>query len=132
MKKKIKRSQVIKKRIAKSILWLVLSPFILLALLALLIHLPPVQNYVSDRITTYLTEGTGYKTEIDYINIKWFNAVSVDGAQIYDLQDGKMLGIEELVLTFKLRDLIGKQNLETGQAWIKGADVNLRGETSRR
>jgi len=132
LKKKIKRSQVIKKRIAKSILWLVLSPFILLALLALLIHLPPVQNYVSDRITTYLTEGTGYKTEIDYINIKWFNAVSVDGAQIYDLQDGKMLGIEELVLTFKLRDLIGKQNLETGQAWIKGADVNLRDETSRR
>lgn len=43
-----------------------------------------------------------------------------------------MIGIDELVLTFKLRDLIGKQNFETGQAWIKGADVNLRDETSRR
>lgn len=104
----------------------------MLALIALLIHLPPVQNYISGRITTYLTEGTGYKTEIDYINIKWFNAVSVDGAQIYDLSNDKMIGIDELVLTFKLRDLIGKQNFETGQAWIKGADVNLRDETSRR
>ncbi|MBO3698488.1 translocation/assembly module TamB domain-containing protein [Roseivirga sp. E12] len=132
MKEKIKRSQVIKKRIVKSILWLVLTPFILLALVALLIHLPPVQNYISGRITTYLTEGTGYKTEIDYINIKWFNAVSVDGTIIYDLNDVKMIGIDEMVLTFKLRDLIGKQNFETGQAWVKGAEVNLRDETSRR
>lgn len=104
----------------------------MLALIALLIHLPPVQNYISGRITTYLTDGTGYKTEIDYINIKWFNALSVDGAQIYDLSNDKMISIDELVLTFKLGDLIGKQNFETGQAWIKGADVNLRDETSRR
>lgn len=132
MKEKIKRSQVIKKRIVKSILWLVLTPFILLALVALLIHLPPVQNYISDRITTYLTEGTGYKTEIDYINIKWFNAVSIDGTKIYDLNDIKMIGIDEMVLTFKLGDLIGKQNFETGQAWVKGAEVNLRDETRLR
>ncbi|OEK01740.1 hypothetical protein BFP97_09525 [Roseivirga sp. 4D4] len=132
MKEKIKRSQVIKKRIVKSILWLVLTPFILLALVALLIHLPPVQNYISNRITTYLTEGTGYKTEIDYINIKWFNAVSIDGTKIYDLNDVKMIGIDEMVLTFKLGDLIGKQNFETGQAWVKGAEVNLRDETRLR
>ncbi len=43
-----------------------------------------------------------------------------------------MIGVDELVLTFKLADLIGKRNFETGQAWIKGADVNLRDETSRR
>ncbi|OEK05315.1 translocation/assembly module TamB domain-containing protein [Roseivirga misakiensis] len=132
MKEKIKRSQVIKKRIVKSILWLVLTPFILLGTVALLIHLPPIQNYLTDRITTYLSEGTGYKTEIDYINIKWFNAVSIDGTQIYDLKDVKMIGIDELVLTFKLSDIIGKTNIETKDAWVKGADVNLRDQTTLR
>lgn len=56
----------------------------------------------------------------------------MDGTKIYDLNDVKMIGIDEMVLTFKLSDLIGKQNFETGQAWVKGADVNLRDETSRR
>ncbi|MFY0592720.1 translocation/assembly module TamB domain-containing protein [Roseivirga sp.] len=132
MKEKIKRSQVIKKRIVKSILWLVLTPFILLGTVALLIHLPPVQNYLTDRVTTYLSEGTGYDTEIDYINIKWFNAVSIDGTQIYDLNDVKMIGIDELVLTFKLEDIIGKSNIKTKDAWVKGADVNLRDQTTLR
>jgi len=43
-----------------------------------------------------------------------------------------MIGIDEMVLTFKLGDLIGKQNFETGQAWVKGAEVNLRDETRLR
>ena len=97
-----------------------------MALITLLIHLPPIQNYISDRITTYLTEGTGYTTEIDYINIKWFNAISVDGTRIYDEQNVKMIGIDELVLTFRLGDLIGKRDIQTKEAWVKGADVNLR------
>ncbi|NVK85291.1 MAG: hypothetical protein HWE21_13285, partial [Cytophagia bacterium] len=76
MKEKIKRSQVIKKRIVKSILWIIATPFILLALVALLINLPPIQNYIIDKATTYLTEGTGYKTEIGYARIKWFNSIA--------------------------------------------------------
>lgn len=79
-----------------------------------------------------MTEGTGYKTEIEYINVKWFNALSIDGTQIYDLKDVKMIGIDELVLTFKLGDLIGKSNIETKEAWVKGANVNLRDQTTRR
>ncbi len=43
-----------------------------------------------------------------------------------------MIGIDELALTFSLRDLIGKRNIQTKEAWVKGADVNLRDETPRR
>lgn len=43
-----------------------------------------------------------------------------------------MIGIDELVLTFKLGDLIGKSNIETKEAWVKGANVNLRDQTTRR
>ncbi|MCO6365873.1 translocation/assembly module TamB domain-containing protein [Roseivirga pacifica] len=123
---KIKKSQVIKKRIVKSILWLVLTPFILLGLAVGLIHLPPIQNYITDKATNYLTEGTGYNTEIDYINIRWFNSITVEGARIFDQNDITMIGIEEVAVTFDLRTILGKKDIKTKEAWVRNADVNLR------
>lgn len=98
----------------------------MLALVALLINLPPIQNYIIDKATTYLTEGTGYKTEIGYARIKWFNSIALDNTRIYDENGITMIGIDELALTFSLKDLIGKKDISTKEAWIKGADVNLR------
>lgn len=43
-----------------------------------------------------------------------------------------MIGIDELVLTFSLGDLLGKTNIETKEAWVNGANVNLRDQTTRR
>ena len=125
---KIKKSQVIKKRLVKSILWLVLTPFILLGLAVGLIHLPPVQNFITDKATTYLTEGTGYQTEIDYINIRWFNSITVEGAHIYDHNNIEMIGVEELAVTFDLRTILGKKDIKTKEAWLQRANVNLRTE----
>ncbi len=98
----------------------------MLALIALLINLPPIQNYIVDKATTYLTEGTGYQTEIGYANIKWFNSIALDDTRIYDENGITMIGIDELVLTFSLSDLLGKKDIRTKEAWLKGADVNLR------
>ncbi|WP_286757364.1 translocation/assembly module TamB domain-containing protein [Roseivirga sp. UBA838] len=114
----------------KSILWMLATPFILLILAAILIHLPPVQNYIVGKATAYLTEGTGFRTEIGYANIKWFNAIALDNTQIYDQNEVLMIGVDELVVTFDLADLIGKKNIRTREAWLKGANVNLRDDST--
>ena len=100
----------------------------MLGLIIGLIHLPPVQNYIVDEVTTYLTEGTGYRSEIDYTNIRWFNSVVVEGTRIYDHADREMIAIDELVLTFDLTSLIGKKDIRLNEAWVDGASVNLRDE----
>ena len=120
------RSQVIKKRIVKSILWIILTPLLLLALTIGLIQLKPVQKYLVDRLTKYATEGTGYTTTVDYVNIRWFNSVVFDGTTIYDRDSTKMVSIDELVLSFNLRALVGKKDVQLNEAWLKGASVNLR------
>ena len=125
---KLKRTQVIQKRLVKSILWLVLTPFLVLGLTIGLIHLPPIQNLITTKVTDYLTEGTGYRSEIEYVNIRWFNSITADGTVIYDHNDNKMIAIEELVLTFDLSALLGKKDFNTKEAWIYRADVNLRNE----
>ena len=102
-------------------------PFLAIRLAIALIHLP-IQNFISNKITNYLTEGTGYRTEIDYVNIRWFNSITADEAAIYDHNDIRMIGVEELVLTFDLKALLGKKDFHTREAWIYRADVNLRTE----
>jgi hypothetical protein len=97
-----------------------------LGLTILLIHIPPIQNALSSKLTTYLSEGTGYRTEIDYINIKWFNSITMDGTRIYDENGVLMIGVEELALSFKLSSLLGKKDIVTEEAWVYGADVNIR------
>jgi len=123
---KSRRSQVIQKRIVKSILWLIITPFLLLGLTILLIHIPPIQNAITNRLATYLTEGTGYTTEVDYVNIRWFNSITMDGTRIYDEDSVLMIGVEEVALTFNLSSLLGKKDFQTEEAWIYHADVNLR------
>lgn len=100
----------------------------MLGLLIGLIHIPPVQNYIVDEVTTYLTEGTGYRSEIDYTNIRWFNSIVVEGTRIYDHNDRKMIEIDELVLSFDLISLIGKKDIRLDEAWVDRASVDLREE----
>lgn len=107
-----------------------LTPLLLLGLAIGLIHLPPIQNYLIDEMTGYLTEGTGYRSEIDYANIRWFNSVAIEGTRIYDRTDAKMIAIEELVMSFNLVALIGKKDIRLKEAWVNGASVNLRDEGS--
>lgn len=101
---------------------------ILLALIIGLIHIPPVQNYIVDKVASHLTEGTGYQSEIDYTNIRWFNSIVVEGTRIYDHDERKMIEIDELVLTFDLMALIGEKDIQLNEAWVDGASVNLREE----
>ena len=114
---KLKRTQVIQKRLVKSTSLAGTHPFLAIRLAIALIHLPPIQNFISNKITNYLTEGTGYRTEIDYVNIRWFNSITADEAAIYDHNDIRMIG-EELVLTFDLKALLGKKDFHTREAWI--------------
>ncbi|MFT7269071.1 MAG: hypothetical protein ACI905_001282, partial [Roseivirga sp.] len=91
-------------------------------------YIPPIQNFVINKATTYLTENTGYRSEIKYANIRWFNSVTIDGLTVYDHNDVPMIRVNELVASFKLRNLIEGKNIEIAEAWLNGASVNLRDE----
>jgi len=50
----------------------------------------------------------------------------MDGTRIYDENGVLMIGVEELALSFELGSLLGKKDIVTEEAWIYGADVNIR------
>lgn len=74
-----------------------------------MVYVPPVQDKLIHKLTTYLTEGTGYETRIDYIRINWFNSLTMEDVVIQDLSNQGMVKVEELVLSFDLLELIGKK-----------------------
>uniref|UniRef100_UPI00404780DD translocation/assembly module TamB domain-containing protein n=1 Tax=Roseivirga sp. TaxID=1964215 RepID=UPI00404780DD len=93
-------------------------------------HIPPIQNYIVGKATTYLTEATGYRSEIDYANIRWFNSITVEGLNIYDQNDQPMIYAGEVVASFKLLSLIQGKNIVITEAWLNKASVNLRDENN--
>jgi len=50
----------------------------------------------------------------------------VDGTVILDNDSVQMIAIDELVLSFNLKSLVREKDVELNEAWIKGAQINLR------
>ena len=75
-----------------------------------------------------MTENTGYRSEIGYANIRWFNSVTLDDLTVYDQNDIEMIDVEELVVSFKLKNLFGDKTIALNEAWLNRASVKLRNE----
>ena len=62
-----------KRRIAKRIMrifaWIVLTPIALFLLLAILIYIPPVQQFAVDRAAQYLTKKTGVRFNVESVRL---------------------------------------------------------------
>ena len=57
------------KRWVRRALWVVASPFILFFVLAVLLYIPPIQNWVAQRVTTMLSESTGMQIRLRQVRL---------------------------------------------------------------
>ncbi len=66
----------------KTIFWvgaLLLSPIALFLVLAILLYIPPIQNWAVHKIATYASKNTGYNVSIDYVRLAFPLDLSVNG-----------------------------------------------------
>ncbi|MBM3426582.1 MAG: hypothetical protein FJX97_06270, partial [Bacteroidetes bacterium] len=94
--------------------WSVFSILLLLLGLGLAIQLPPVQNWLIDKVTSSLSEQTNFRTEIGTIRLSWWDALRLETVAVYDQQDSLMIGAEELYADFSIFSLLppGDPNLD--------------------
>ena len=59
----------IAKRIVRIFAWIVLTPIALFLLLAILIYIPPVQQFAVDRAAQYLTKKTGVRFNVESVRL---------------------------------------------------------------
>ncbi|MBQ2046910.1 MAG: AsmA family protein, partial [Muribaculaceae bacterium] len=78
---------------------LLITPFILLSN-------NKIQNFVVDKITEYLEEKTGAEFEIEHVAIKFFNKFNLYSIEVSDLNNQKILSIDNLNAEISLLSLL--------------------------
>lgn len=107
------------------LLWLVFSTTLLLIFLALALQVTSVQNWLVDKVTTYLNENTNFTTEIGKIRITWWDAVELDNISIRDHKDSLMIGAQKAHADFSLLSLIPPGDFVVDAVRLEGAEVNF-------
>lgn len=88
--------------------------FVVVAFAALYgaLSIPPVQNFIKERLEKELSGYIGSKVSINSLNIRPLNEIIINGAEIYDQNKEKCLEIGELGAGINLWRLILSQEIE--------------------
>ena len=72
-----------KKKVLYWISGVVLSPIILVCLLAVAIYFPPIQNFVVRKVALYASEKTDMDIRVDHVHLVFPLNLSLDGVHIF-------------------------------------------------
>ena len=107
------------------LLWVIFSSLLLLIALGLALQVTAVQNWLIDKVTSYLDSNTSFKTEIGTIRLSWWDALELQNVQIRDYQDSLMIGADRAYADFALLSLIPPGDPVIDAVRLEGAKVNL-------
>ena len=125
----------------KTLRWIaviLLSPVALFLLLAVLIYLPPVQNWVVKQVASYASEKTGMQISIDHVDLDFPLDLGIDGFRMIQGAD-TIADVERLVVDVELLPLLKSRvvidELEISNAKMNTADLvasaRVKGELKR-
>lgn len=98
------------------------SPFILFIILCILIYIPPVQNFIVDKATSYASQATGMNIHIQRISLSFPLNLVVHETTVVDKKD-TLLDVEELTVKVQLLPLL-KKRIEIDGVGLKNAGIN--------
>lgn len=97
------------RRILKVLAWIVLLPGLLLALLALLLYMPPVQQLLRTKAVAFLEEKTGTPVQLERIALRFPLGASLSGLLLHQQNGDTLLYAGRLKARASLTALLGKQ-----------------------
>ncbi len=114
-----------KRNYIRWVVWTVATPFILFALLCILIYLPPVQKFLVDKATVYAAEATGMKIEVGRIALSFPLDLVVKDVKAESQQGDTLLYVDRLQVEVQMLPLLKKQ-VEVDGISLQGATVDSR------
>ncbi len=102
----------------KKLRWIglaLLSPFLLIALLAIALYLPPVQQWAVKQVTAYASKQTGMQISVDRVRLRFPLDLGVEGIKVIKRNESMpqvkdtVADIKTLVVNVQLRPLFHKQ-----------------------
>lgn len=103
------------KRKSRWIILTALMPFVVIALLAVALYLPPVQNWVVGKVTAYASRQTGMEIAVDYVRLRFPLDLEVEGVRVTRGNDSlprvtdTVADIKKVVVDVRLLPLLRQQ-----------------------
>lgn len=97
-----------KKKVTKIILFIVLTPIILVVLLALALYCPPIQNWAVEKATAYASKETGMQISIDNVRLTFPLNLQLNDIRVIDKKD-TIADIHSLLVDVQLWPLLDDQ-----------------------
>ena len=119
----------------KLLKWLgiaVLTPLLLFVILAALLYLPPVQNWVAQKVTSIASEKTGMDISVGHVNLEWPLDLGIDDFRMIKQNDSlpevrdTIADIHKLIANVRLLPLL-RQQVVIKELSLHQAKVNTNG-----
>lgn len=113
------------KRLVKWLFIAVLTPILLFLLLAALLYLPPVQNWVADKVAQIASEKTGMEISVGTVRLEWPLDLGID--EFMAIHEGDTLAdVGHLSVDVQLRPLFSKR-VVINELSVTQAKLNTNG-----
>jgi hypothetical protein len=117
--------QVIKNRIRKILAYLFTALIFLFISGFLVLQMPPVQNWLASRFLKDFTKVVGFPSTVKGFRMLWFDRLELTGVNVYDLEGNRMIGAKEILINFKLSQLIQGRDVNIDGIYVDSAHVYL-------
>ena len=113
------------KKILKWLIIAVLIPPLLILIMAALLYLPPVQNWVADKVAAVASEKTGMDITVGTVRLEWPLDLGIDDFRV--IHEGDTLAdVGHLTVDVQLRPLLDKR-VVINELGVNEAKVNTNG-----
>lgn len=117
--------QVIKNRIKKIFAYTVTSILFIIIAGFLVLQMPPVQNRIISFYLKDFSQVTGFRSTIQGFKMLWFDRLELSDVTVYDPEGNKMVRASEIMINFKLGDLLKQKDVNIDGIYLDSAHVYL-------
>lgn len=116
--------QNILKKTLKTILWIVLVFVILFIILAVLIQIPSIQTKIVHTATSFVSDKTHTKVEINSVSISFPKSVVISGIFLEDLNKDTLIYAQKAKINIALLDILFNK-ITVNSVLLEGLHLNL-------
>ncbi|MFM7488448.1 MAG: hypothetical protein ACKO13_16165, partial [Cytophagales bacterium] len=91
-----------------------------------LLQLPAAQEALLGHYTRKFSSSSDFPITFKKFYLRWYDQLEVEGLEIKDSEQNRMIAIEKLSVNFSFRSLIDRDNINIDGVEIDHADVNLK------
>jgi hypothetical protein len=117
--------QVIKNRFKKTLAYTVTSVLFLLIAAFLVLQMPPVQSRIISYYLKDFSAIVGFNTTIKSFKMLWFDRLELQDVTMYDPEGHKMIRAKEIMINFKLGQLLTQSDVNIDGIYLDSAHVYL-------